>query len=212
MTSGMIAKYLLHVQAASVASFWGGWLQTLLPWSSVATCLLMARFLYLVWPRQRAGSAVVVKTRMMWLSWTALLTVVVLSPGFIPFSGMADLWSAQKMLSAIWPITLGAGLAVFGWLLTTRGRLRLSIPSGDMLVVIENHLWPALLSGVSRCDVVLLKSRLLLSRYMHGWRRHSALVFFLDAGENGFRRWTMGTMLFLVLAMVFMLLAWQTDL
>lgn len=214
MTSGMIAKYLLHVQAASVTSFWGGWLQVLLPWSSVATCLLMARFLYLVWPRQEVVVAAVAKSAMMWWSWTVLIVVVVLSPGFIPFSGMADLWSAQKMLSAIWPITLGAGLAVFGWLLTTRGRLRLqlSIPSGDMLVVVENHLWPVLLSGVSRCGVVLLKSRFLLSRYMHGWRRHLGLVFFLDAGENGFRRWTMGTMLFLVLAMVFMFLAWQADL
>lgn len=214
LTSGMIAKYLLYVQVSSVTSSWRDWVQMLMPWSSVATSLLMARFLYLVWPRQEVAAAAVSKSVMMWSSWAVLIVVVVLSPGFIPFSEMADSWSVQKMLSAIWPIALGAGLAVFGWLFTRRGRvcLRLSIPSGDMLVVVENRLWPVLLSGVSRCGVVLLKSRLLLSRYMHGWCRHSGLVFFLDAGENGFRRWTMGTMLFLVLAMVFMFLAWQTVL
>ena len=44
LTSGMIAKHLLKVQVTSVMSPWGDWLQILLPWSAVATSMLMGRF------------------------------------------------------------------------------------------------------------------------------------------------------------------------
>ena len=212
MTSGMIAKHLLHVQAAAVTSFWGDWLQILLPWSSVATSLLMARFLYLVWPRRRAGSAVVLKTRMMWLSWTVLFIVLVLSPGFIPFSATEDSWSLEKLVGALWPVLVGGGLAVIVYWLAKYGKwpFRFRIASGDVLLLVERWLWPTLHAAMSRSYRVLLKRRFLLSTYRRDGQRCSGLVFLLEAGENGFRRWAVGASLFLLLVMVFMFLAWQT--
>ncbi len=211
MTSGMIAKYLLHVQAASVTSFWAGWLQVLLPWSSVATCLLMARFLYLVWPRQRAGSVVVVKTRMMWLSWTALFMVVVLSPGFLPFSAAEGLWLPEKLAGALWPVVFAGGLAAVIYWLAKHGKwpFHFRIASGDILLPVERVLWPVLHAMMLRSYRTLFKRRFLLSIYRRVGQRYSGLVFLLEAGENGFRRWAVGASLFLVLVMVFMFLAWQ---
>lgn len=211
MTGGLIAKYLLQVQAAAVTSFWSDWLQTLLPWSSVATSLLMARFLFLVWPRQRTGSAVVVKTRMMWLSWMVLFTVVVLSPGFILFLVAEDLWLPEKQMSALWPVIFGGGLATIVYWLAKYGKwpFRFCIASGDVLWFVERWLWPTL-HAVMLCSYRgLLKCRFLLPIHRRVGQRYSGLVFLLEAGENSFRRWVVAASLFLVLVMVFIFLAWQ---
>ena len=209
LTSGMIAKHLLNVQLASATSPWGDWIQIMMPWSSVATSLLMVRFLTLVWPRYDVKSGSVSTPGIMWLSWIALLVVVVLSPRFIPFSDLKDSWSIKVMISALWPVALGGGLAVIVCWVFKRRRVqhRFSIPSGDILIIVENWLWPVLISALSRCFLVLEKGHFLLLAGKHWWRSHSGLVSLLDAAENRFRQWVIAIILFLMLAMVFVFLS-----
>jgi len=214
LTSGMIAKHLLNVQVLSVTSPWGGWVQILIPWSSVATSMLMGRFLFLVWPQHKVTSTVVLKTRMMWLSWMVLLVAVVLNPRFIPFSDLKDSWSITIMAGALWPVVLGGSLAFIVWLIAKRRRasLRFSIPSGDILIVVEKWLWPALKYGLSFCVTTLERGYSSLLVSTNGRIYQSALMSFLGAGENRFRQWKIGMTLFLILVIVFVYLASQSIL
>jgi len=208
LTSGMIAKHLLKVQVTSVMSPWGDWLQILLPWSTVATSMLMGRFLYLVWPRHEAAAGAVSKPGTMWWPWIALLAAVVLSLWLIPFLELKAPWSMKVMISALWPAALGGGLAAIVWL-AARGR-RIHhlprVPPGDILIIVENWLLPVLASGLTFALVVLVKGRSSLLAGWNWWRDHSGLAPVLDGGENRFGQWAIGTALFLMLGMVFVFL------
>lgn len=208
LTSGMIAKHLLKVQVTSVMSPWGDWLQILLPWSTVATAMLMGRFLYLVWPRHEAATGAVSKPGTMWWPWIALLAAVVLSLWLIPFLELKAPWSMKVMISALWPAALGGGLAAIVWL-AARGR-RIHhlprVPPGDILIIVENWLLPVLASGLTFALVVLVKGRSSLLAGWNWWRDHSGLAPVLDGGENRFGQWAIGTALFLMLGMVFVFL------
>lgn len=209
LTSGMIAKHLLSVQVLSVTSPWADWLKALMPWSSLATSLLMGRFLYLAWPRRKMSSAVVKKTRMMWLSWSALLVVVVLSPRFIPFIEFKDAWSIKIMISALWPVALGAGLSATVWLLLKRWRIknRFIVPSGDLLFVVETWVWPVLVSVLSFSLAFFEKKVFLLLAWLNRLSSQSAVMSLMDAAENRFRQWCIAVTLFLVLVIVLLFLA-----
>jgi len=215
LTSGMIAKHLLSVQVSSVISPWGDWVKILMPWSSVVTSMLMARFLFLVWSQHKAATATILKSRMMWLSWTVLLTIVVLSPRFIPFTDIKDSWSIKIMISALWPVASGGGLAAIVWWVSKHRRTRIrfghrfSIPAGDVLIIVEKWLWPVLVFGMSFCLSILAKRHSLLLTGLNWWSSYSVVMSLLDTGEHRFRQWAIATTLFLILVMVFVLLASQ---
>lgn len=207
LTSGMIAKHLLKVQMTSVTSPMVGWLQILLPWSSVAASMLMARFLYLVWPQPAIASGAVSKPRTMGWSWMTLLAAVVLSPGFIALPDQEAHWSMQVMISALWPVALGGGLAAIVWKAVSprvhhRLRHMLRVPPGDILIIIENWLWPLLASSLSFCFETSAKWYSLLLVGWNWWRDRSGLASVLDGGENRFGQWALGTTLFLIVGMV----------
>ena len=216
LTSGMIAKHLLKVHVSSVMSPWSDWLQILLPWSAVATSLLMGRFLYLVWTRYKLASSttsgVVSKPGTMWSAWIVLLTAVVLSLWLIPFLELKLSLSMKMMISAIWPVALGAGLAVIVWFVTREGRVHVllrhlpRVPPGDFLIFIENWLWPVLKSGLAYALVVLTKGRSLLLTVWNRWYGHSGLVPILDGVENRIGQWAVGITLLLILGAVFVFL------
>jgi formate hydrogenlyase subunit 3/multisubunit Na+/H+ antiporter MnhD subunit len=209
LTSGMIAKNLLTVQATSAVSPWGDWLQILLPWSSVATSILMARFLYLVWPRHKSASEAQATPKAMWLSWIVLVVVVALSPLFIPLADPQESWTEKAMISALWPVALGGGLAVCAWLAIRHQWISWSfkIPSGDLLVIVENRLCSLVASGRLFGFETLPKWRLSFLAAWIRFRDRSELWSVIDSGENRFGRWAVGTTLFLVLGMVFVFLA-----
>jgi len=207
LTSGIIAKNLLKVQATPAASPWSDWLQILLSWSSVATSMLMGRFLYLVWPQHEA--ATVSKPKTMWLSWMVLLTAVVLSPWFIPFPDLQAPWSVKMMISALWPVALGGGLAAMVWLAARCQWISwpFRIPPGDLLVIVENRLCSVVASGSSFGFETLPKWRLSLLAGWNRFRDRSESWSVMDSGENRFGRWVVGTTLFLLLGMVSVFLA-----
>lgn len=209
LTSGMIAKHLLHLQAASVDSSLAGWLQILMPLSSVAISMLMAHFLILVWPRYQTSSMTVFKSGSMWLSWSVLFIVVILSPWFMPSSTLNDFYSPAVMFSAFWPVMLGAGLAAIAWRYTERRQIsqRLSIPPGDILLIVEQQLLPRFKVALLFCVMQLERAWLSLRTTLDGRRGYAILLLFLQKAENRLRQWAFGITLFLMLSMAFMLFA-----
>lgn len=120
VTTGSVAKLALKYSASLAPVPWGAPLQTLLPISGVATMLLLCRFLWLVWPAspddRRAASPASVR---LWGPWAILSLLLLLTPwglllaGTLPaeFIGL-DLQSFWK---TIWPVTVGAVLALAVW-------------------------------------------------------------------------------------------------
>ena len=209
LTSGMIAKNLLKVQVTSTASPWSDWLQIMLPWSAVATSILMARFLYLVWPRRKDASKAQATPETMLLSWIVLLVVVALSPWFIPLADQQTRWTVKAMISALWPVALGGGLAACVWLAAKYQWIALSsrIPAGDLLVIVENRLCSLVATGRSfgfetlpkwRSSGLVVAGRLLQTR---AW--HKAL----DAAEHSLQHWIFAVTLLLLLGIVITLLS-----
>ena len=209
LTSGMIAKNLMKVQAMSAESPWGDWLQILLPWGSLATSMLMARFLYLVWPRHERASGAQATPKAMWLSWLVLVLAVTLSPWFAPLADEQDHWTMMTMISAFWPVAFGGGLAVCVWLIDRYQWFSWSfkIPSGDLLFIVENRLCSLVAFARLFGFETLPKWR---KGFLSGWGRirdRSGSWSVLDSGENRFALWAVGTTLFLILGMFSVFLA-----
>jgi formate hydrogenlyase subunit 3/multisubunit Na+/H+ antiporter MnhD subunit len=136
LTSGMPAKALLKEALYLSDEPWAALLVLLLPVAATGTMLLMARFLFIAWPRQRGDAPVPLGLVLPWgmllacvafLAWVEFFTVPLerITPA-IPWT---DVWTY------LWPVALGGGLAYaagkVGWM---RGR---EIPAGDVLVYFE---------------------------------------------------------------------------
>jgi formate hydrogenlyase subunit 3/multisubunit Na+/H+ antiporter MnhD subunit len=78
LSSGMIAKNMMKLQAVSTTSFWSEWILTLLPWSSVATSMLMLHFLSLLWQGKNTLQQQQTPITMR-LSWVFLVLLVVIN-------------------------------------------------------------------------------------------------------------------------------------
>ena len=209
LTSGMIAKNLMKAQAMSAESAWGDWLQILLPWGSVATSMLMARFLYLVWPRHERASGAHAIPETMWLSWLILVLAVSLSPWFVPLADEQGHWTLVTLISAFWPVAFGAGLAVCVWLIVRHKWFSWSfrIPPGDVLLIVEDRLCSLVASARLFGFETLPRWR---TGLLSGWGRirdRSGSWSVLVSGEKRFARWVVGTTLFLVLGMLSVFLA-----
>ncbi len=138
LTSGALAKPLLKDAAYLAPDGWSELLLDLMPLSSLATGLLMARFLFLTWPRSQPQGPL--PTGMI-TSWLALLVLGLGLPWWWAWQHMPKAidetlgWDA--LLSGLMPLA-GAvvlALAVGGiWRLT---RFRVSLPEGDMLELLS---------------------------------------------------------------------------
>ena len=209
LTGGMIAKNLLKVGVMSAASPWKDWLPIVLSWGSVATTLLMARFLTLVWPRHTGASEARTVPKAMWLSWGVLLIVVALLPWFIPYAGSSDQWSVGAMFGALLPVAVGGGIAVCARLAVGHSWIKwsLRIPPGDVLVLVEDRLISVVAAGRSFGLDTLPKWR---SSFLAVWRRFQHRAQFrslMENGEDQLGRWVVGTTLLLVLGMLSAFLA-----
>ena len=216
LTSGMIAKHLLNIQLASVTSPWGDWLQMMMPWSAVASSMIMARFLFLLWPQCKVNLEAVPKPGMMWLSWIVLIVVVVSSPWVISLvdinaGSIINIWSMKIMFGAIWPVALGGSLVIIALLIIRYRRIhyRFSVPPGDILIIVEKWLWPLLVLVLSTGLSIFEKIYSSVLTSVNGWCRYSTWKSVLDIGENRLARWSIGTLWFLILTMIFVLLASQ---
>lgn len=137
-TSGMLAKVMLKEQLYITPLPWRDWLQILLPLSSMATTLIMARFLYLIWPRiedHPKGR----RPRPLFFAWSLLLAAVLCVVWLLPFDRPEELWRTKTFIGSLWPIILAIALAGLWCWRSRRSNLinRIEIPPGDILIVIE---------------------------------------------------------------------------
>jgi formate hydrogenlyase subunit 3/multisubunit Na+/H+ antiporter MnhD subunit len=136
LTSGMVAKSAFVTSEAFLPGQWAGVVQFLLPLTSVATALLMARFLVLV--NRRPADAKRRVGRQPWLIWCASLLLVLLLPLWL-MPSVSFTWSIPSLIDSLWP--LGAALAVALiaiWTWRHAGRPMIpEIPAGDVLMPME---------------------------------------------------------------------------
>jgi formate hydrogenlyase subunit 3/multisubunit Na+/H+ antiporter MnhD subunit len=133
LTSGILAKLLLKDTSALAPGDWASWLAVLLPLSSLVTGLLMARFLYLAWPRQHDGRVSI----QLWLPWVGLLAAVALLPWWwaearfpLAFTRTLALDLATEKL---WTLVIVGLLAVTTWGSWRAEGFHLRLPEGDIL-------------------------------------------------------------------------------
>lgn len=137
-TSGAVAKIGLISLTHVLPAPWPDWMALLLPLVAIGTTLLMARFLYLVWPE---GTAQRRLTAGLWLPWTVLLMVVVFSVWLWPAADEAAMrtLSMTEFWHALSPVGLGAMGAWAAWALARKSPFKLAfrIPAGDILIVAQ---------------------------------------------------------------------------
>ena len=135
-TSGMVAKSALAAGEAVLAEPWAGTIEHLLPLTSVATALLMARFLFLVGQSPTATQPPA--TRETWLAWWASLVLALVLPwSLVPATQVA--WTPALIVGSLWPLAAAfaiALIAVRSWRRAGRPAVP-EIPAGDVLLPLE---------------------------------------------------------------------------
>jgi hydrogenase-4 component B len=138
-TSGAVAKLALKSSIGILPGAWGDWLSMLLPLAATGTTLMMARFLWLVWPRPHAPTEPLAAG--MWLPWAFLVVAVVAGVRLLPgtLAWLPATPTPTMLWKATWPLLLGGALAWLGVKLQARFQPRRArgIPAGDMAVWFE---------------------------------------------------------------------------
>lgn len=132
LTSGALVKTLYKTQLETVGA--PDVLLVLLTLSSLATGLLMARLLYLAWPRRRVSAPVSLA-----VGWWLLLVLAQLLPWWwawrIGADELSHVFMPSGLWAGLWPVLVVTALALLGgqWL-----RRVPSVPEGDLLVLFES--------------------------------------------------------------------------
>lgn len=202
LTSGALSKLWLKEAAASAPPSWATYLGWMLPLAAVATTLLMARVLHLVWHQTdgvhpRSSPALLA-------SWTALLTGVVCITWLA--APTIDLETVRDTLAAatVWPVMLGTMIAwVFtAWRRRPAPRPAVSIPAGDVLVLMD---WMVSHARKSLANAAFTPA---LAVGAHQWFRHASVRFSasyrltLVGIDDVLARWRTAGVILLVLVVV----------
>lgn len=205
-TSGMIAKSALVASEAILPERWASLTQFLLPLTSVATALLMARFLVLV--NRSPGNAERQPGRGPWLIWCASLVLVLLLPLWLtPAAGFA--WSVPILIDSLWPLGLAlvvALVAIRAWRNAGRPSIP-EIPTGDVLLPME---WLMLTARNGVTSIIGLMRPIrerMLRAAASGRSRAWLLIQNTSDAEALLSRWRVALILALLLGTVLALLA-----
>lgn len=137
-TGGALAKGTLKYCAAGIAKTVpaAAPVKMLISIAAVGTVLIMARFLYLIWPRRQADPSPPVAPAA-YLSWTGLVIAVALLYGWINLLPGLPVSIKQGdpgfSLSSQWPVLLGLALSAAA--IRIKVRRPFSLPEGDLLAV-----------------------------------------------------------------------------
>jgi len=145
LTIGAVAKSGLKYSLTEMPPTWIGIIEYLFPMVAIGTTLLMARFLYLIWPRVSVDR--IQNSRWSQFAWVILLGIVISATWMIPrlpaeISGVgasgADLLEQTLSWSNLWPLLVGCCISLFGWQLSRSINMRrmMLIPAGDLLSVL----------------------------------------------------------------------------
>jgi formate hydrogenlyase subunit 3/multisubunit Na+/H+ antiporter MnhD subunit len=140
LTSGMLAKEYLKEAIKSADEQWATVLGDLLPWTAVATTLIVARFLWIIWPHTgRAGAPGHGGPRLARAAWVAAVALALSAVWAQPVSSPPELWSFHTIWAVTWPVLLGAALAFAAAAAASRrGGARIAIPPGDLGVAVAH--------------------------------------------------------------------------
>jgi multicomponent K+:H+ antiporter subunit A len=152
LTMGAISKSVLKDSLGDLTDNWPMVLGGLFPLAAIGTTLLMARFLYLIWPNTAASHTLSSAKRnpnpvvsqkpsiTMLGAWLFLLLLVIASPWLIPLGPVTE--RGLRLLQAtigwvnVWPMFAGIVLALIAWRLFQGNRSLKTqlVPAGDILV------------------------------------------------------------------------------
>ncbi len=205
-TSGMVAKSILVAGGTALPGRWAGVMQLLLSLTSVATALLMARFL-VVADRSPADPEPQVG-RGPWLIWCVSVLLVLLLPLWLtPASGFT--WTLPKLIESLW--LLGAALAIA--LLAIRAWRRAGrpsipeIPAGDVLMPFERLALRVRDAAASTIGLMRPMHERIRRAAAAGRGRTWALIQSTSITEALFNRWRIALVLAVLLGAVLALLA-----
>jgi hypothetical protein len=138
-SSGAVAKLGLKSEIAFLPGAWVDCVSVLLPLAATGTTLMMARFLWLVWPRTNGPTEpLAAGTR---LPWAFLVVAVVVGVWLLPgtLAWLPTKLTPAMLWKATWPLLFGGVLAWLGAKIQARfpGRRSHGIPAGDMAVWFE---------------------------------------------------------------------------
>jgi len=192
-TSGMLAKYFVKNYTLNTPAPWDALLPLLLTGSSLATALLMAKFLYLLRPSAQPYGSEPLKSLV--VPWTSLLVIIALLPWLsgYTFEGAIN----DQILQSIWPILATLIISIVVYRMQIFQTIK-HIPAGDILVWIESAL--RLLRNYVKKMNDFAKHYTLLQQYSQERIKFAQRVFFrkLKQIESSLARWEL-TMLFLVI-------------
>lgn len=196
LTSGLLAKGLLKAQAETLALPLAQALAWVMPLSTVATTLLLARFFALLRHDQGAAQTRLVRGDL--LLWGLLLLVPAFWVGSLSQPSWPSPWHGTAMWSALWPILLG--LLFAGWLRHWLARREpAEVPPGDLGI----WLYRLCLRVVVRSRGWRLEAwpwRISIGS-VAGWHRLQAWLTRYRTEANGWR-WAMMLMVLLILLLL----------
>ncbi|MEZ5582468.1 MAG: complex I subunit 5 family protein [Candidatus Competibacteraceae bacterium] len=135
LTSGALIKPFFKEAALNAPGSWSLWMPWLLTLSSIATGLLMVRFLVLAWPsnpHSRLSFA-------LGIPWVTLLAMLLLLPVWIdsiqPGLFLLSLQPESLLNAGLILVSVGA-IAGVAWVIGRESGLCLHLPEGDLLVLL----------------------------------------------------------------------------
>jgi formate hydrogenlyase subunit 3/multisubunit Na+/H+ antiporter MnhD subunit len=145
LTSGALAKTAFEASLQPAPAQWATVLYHFLTASSIATALLMVRFLYITKPQQIYAKRV---TPLLWSSCLGLLAVSITLPWwwgviFVEVVNNNDLFKLSKLITGLLPLAV-AGLlatAVWGVWRLLKGPPMVILPQGDILIGCPSLAW-----------------------------------------------------------------------
>ncbi len=214
-TSGAIAKGALKQALYETEALQGDWLIWLISFGAVGTSLLMARFLYVLWPRHFRASASVEPA--LWVPWALVVVSVVLVPWLTPWPELrhAALAASQASLvwSSLWPVALAAALAYafYHWRLASPYRLAFNPPAGDLVVPVVGLLSLLLRSSQAFRAVVFRKWQTLVDRSARLLQGPGAYAQIVNRLEAMLTNWTSGGFWVVLLGVLVFVALWLAS-
>jgi formate hydrogenlyase subunit 3/multisubunit Na+/H+ antiporter MnhD subunit len=204
LTSGAVAKAALKPYLYNAPGFWPTALPLLFSLAALGTTLLLARFLFVLWPRKTDDH---LRSSLMWISWLLLaLAIAMCSAGLLPVMGNVTAGQEVKLWDLLWPVSAGALLATWVWLRSrSADRREPLVPPGDLLVVLEKGL-TALNRWTARLWSALSYHRLRLQPQPDFRWHNLAILQSLHVMEQSMRRLPVAGAMFLLILLLLLIL------
>ncbi|MBN1238588.1 MAG: hypothetical protein JXB36_08795 [Gammaproteobacteria bacterium] len=210
-TSGMLAKEFLKESLAEAELPAVAVLATLLPWTALATTLIVARFLWLAWPRgcrspqQRALTAPTRRrAAMLAAPWAALWLLTASAVWLLPIEDPPNLLAAGVLWETFWPLAFGVALAIAAAHLVASRRVPPppEVPPGDVVVIAERGAQALRRLWIGFAQRALPAARDTVQGAARVARDSSLWPSFTIRVENLLGQWSVSLALFIALAVL----------